>query len=66
MFATTFVAGVDNVLYNYLPKHTFQGNMNAFLSAVMLVLVWLIYFESIRKSVGFLRQGSQAKSLAGS
>jgi carbon starvation protein len=56
MFATTFVAGVESILYNYLPKHTFQGNLNATLSVVMLVLVLIIFVESLRKSAEFLRQ----------
>ena len=55
MFATTFVAGIDNIVDNYLPKHTFQGNMNAVLTVIMLVLVVIIYFESLRKSVQYLR-----------
>jgi carbon starvation protein len=55
MFATTFVAGIDNIVDNYLPKHTFQGNMNAVLTVIMLVLVVIIYFESLRKSAQYLR-----------
>ena len=54
MFATTFVAGIDNIINNYLPKHNFQGNMNAILSAVMLLLVLIIFLESLRKSVAIL------------
>jgi carbon starvation protein len=54
MFATTFVAGIDNIINNYLPKHNFQGNMNAALSAVMLLLVLIIFFESLKKSVAIL------------
>lgn len=56
MVATTFTAGIDNIVNNYLPKHTFQGNLNAVLSIVMLVLVIVICFESLRKSAGLLRQ----------
>jgi carbon starvation protein len=54
MFATTFVAGVLNITDNYLPKQTFQGNLNAFLTAAMLLLVVVIYFESLRKCSQFL------------
>jgi len=54
MFATTFVAGIDNIINNYLPKHNFQGNMNAALSVVMLLLVLIIFFESLKKSVAIL------------
>jgi carbon starvation protein CstA len=50
MFATTFVAGVDNIKNNYLPKHTFQGNLNAAFTVIMLVLVMIIFLESMRKS----------------
>jgi carbon starvation protein len=59
MAATTFVAGVDNIKNNYLPKHTFQGNMNAVLSIIMLVLVVIIFFESLRKMAGFWSRGLQ-------
>lgn len=57
MFATTFVAGIDNIINNYLPKHTFQGNLNASLTIVMLVLVLIIFFESMKKSAMFIRIG---------
>jgi carbon starvation protein len=59
MAATTFVAAIDNIRNNYLPKHTFQGNMNAVLSIIMLVLVVIIFFESLRKMAGFLSKGLQ-------
>ena len=49
MFATTVVAGVMNITGNYLPKHTFQGNLNAALSAVMIILVVVIFIESLKK-----------------
>ena len=62
MFATTFVAGIENIVYNYLPKHTFQGNLNAVVSVVMLALVIVIFLESIRKSIGFLMVGLKDKS----
>jgi len=55
MFITTFVAGIDNLLNNYLPKHTLQGNINAGLSVIMLALVIIIFFESIKKSVKLLK-----------
>jgi carbon starvation protein len=59
MAATTFVAGVYTVIYNYLPKHTFQGNLNAALSTVMLFLVIIIFFEALRKIWGFWKNGLQ-------
>jgi carbon starvation protein len=61
MCVTTFTAGVDSILYNYLPKHTFQGNLNAALSTVMLVLVMVIFVESLRKSAALLRQLAAAQ-----
>jgi carbon starvation protein len=59
MAATTFVAGIDNIINNYLPKRTFQGNLKAALSAIMLVLVLIIFFESLRKIAGFWKNGLQ-------
>ncbi|MCM8760708.1 MAG: carbon starvation protein A [Candidatus Omnitrophica bacterium] len=49
MLATTITAGVENVIGNYLPKHTFQGNINAALSVIMIILVIVIFLESLRK-----------------
>jgi carbon starvation protein len=54
MFATTFMAGLYNIFSNYLPKHTVQGNTNAAVSAVMLLLALYIFFESLRKSYTLL------------
>ena len=49
MFVTTIAAGVMNITDNYLPKHTFQGNLNAALSAIMIVLVVLVTYEALKK-----------------
>ncbi|MDD4900246.1 MAG: carbon starvation protein A [Candidatus Omnitrophica bacterium] len=49
MFVTTITAGILNITDNYLPKHDFQGNLNAALSAVMIALVVVIFFESLKK-----------------
>ncbi len=49
MFITTVVAGVLNITDNYLPKHTAQGDLNALLSAIMIILVVVIFLESLRK-----------------
>ncbi|MCX5635537.1 MAG: hypothetical protein NTW55_06855, partial [Planctomycetota bacterium] len=57
MLVTTFVAGIENIFSNYLPKHTFNGNLNAILSVVMLLLVTIIFFESMRKAASFLKNG---------
>ena len=54
MFVTTFTASVDNIFNNYLPKHNFQGNLNIVLSVVMLGLVLIIFFESIKKAISIL------------
>ena len=59
MGVTTFVAGVDNIFNNYLPKHTFQGNLKVVLSIVMLVLVVIIFFEAMRKIWWFYKTGLQ-------
>ena len=42
-------AGILNITDNYLPKHTFQGNLNAALSIIMIALVVVVFIESIRK-----------------
>jgi carbon starvation protein len=48
MFATTVVAGILNITDNYLPKHNFQGNINAAFSGIMILLVVIVFFESLR------------------
>jgi len=55
MFATTVTASVMNITINYLPKHTFQGNMNALLSAIMLALALVITYESLKKILSLFR-----------
>jgi carbon starvation protein len=49
MFITTVAAGILNITDNYLPKHTFQGNLNAALSIIMISLVVVIFAESLKK-----------------
>ena len=56
MFVTTLTAGIDNILNNYLPKHTLQGNINTTLSIIMICLVIIIFLDSIKKSVKLLRE----------
>ena len=56
MFVTSFVAGVENILSNYLPKHTVQGNLNAGFTLIMLALVIIIFLESAKKLHSLLRQ----------
>jgi len=46
MLATTVTAGAQNIFNNYLPQRTFNGNLNAFLSAAMLILVLIIVIDS--------------------
>ncbi len=64
MFATTFVAGIETITDNYLPKHTFQGNLNAVLTGVMLLLVIVIFVESLRKCAKFLAKPRVLPELA--
>ncbi|MCU0641031.1 MAG: carbon starvation protein A [Candidatus Margulisbacteria bacterium] len=47
MLVTTLAASLENIFYNYLPKGTFNGNLNAALSAIMLVLVIVIVADSL-------------------
>jgi carbon starvation protein len=54
MFATTVTAGILNIKDNYLPRHTSQGNLNAGLSIVMILLVVVIFVDSIRKVYSLL------------
>ena len=49
MFATTVAAGIMNITDNYLPKHTFNGKLNACLSVIMIILVIVITYESRKK-----------------
>jgi carbon starvation protein len=49
MLATTVTAGVENIFFNYLPQRTFNGNLNAFLSATMIILVLIIVIDSSSK-----------------
>jgi carbon starvation protein len=49
MLATTVDAAIENIFYNYLPAGTFNGYLNAALSAVMLVLVLIIVADSAVK-----------------
>ena len=56
MLATTVTASIENIFYNYLPKGTFNGNLNAFLSAVMLILVIIIVIDSFVKWTAYLKQ----------
>ena len=66
MFVTTVVAGILNITGNYLPKQTAQGNLNALLSAIMIVLVVIIFFESLRKIGRIMRTVRTGKHRKGS
>jgi len=48
MIITTVTAGIMTICGNYLPMHTFQGNLNAGLSIVMIILSLIIFVETIR------------------
>jgi len=56
MLVTTITAGIENVFFNYLPQRTFNGNLNALLSAVMIVLVLIIVVDSSTKWYVYLRK----------
>jgi len=56
MFATTVTAGILSAKDNYLTRHTFQGNLNATLSIIMIMLVIIIFFESLKKIYNLRRQ----------
>ncbi|MDD3906061.1 MAG: carbon starvation protein A [Candidatus Omnitrophica bacterium] len=56
MFVTTVTAGIMNITDNYIPKHTFQGNMNAALSVIMIALVIIIFIEAVKKIYSMRRQ----------
>lgn len=56
MLATTVTADLMNIFNNYLPAKTFNGNLNAFLSAAMLILVLIIIIDSSIKWVAYIRK----------
>ncbi|MCX5748899.1 MAG: carbon starvation protein A [Candidatus Saganbacteria bacterium] len=56
MLVTTVDASIENIFYNYLPKQTFNGYLNAFLSAVMLVLVLIIVIDSFIKWFFYIKE----------
>jgi len=56
MLVTTVVAGIENIFSNYLPQNTFNGNLNAALSAGMLFLVIVIIVDSSFNCVQYLKK----------
>ncbi len=56
MLVTTVVADMENILINYLPLKTFNGNLNAFLSGTMLVLVMIIVADCSVKWYGYINK----------
>jgi len=56
MLVTTMEAAIENIFYNYLPQNTFNGNLNAALSAAMLLLVMVIIIDSFNKWFFYLKQ----------
>jgi carbon starvation protein len=56
MLVTTVAAGIENVFVNYLPQHTFKGNLNAALSIIMLILVMIIVIDSSIKWIVYLKE----------
>ena len=49
MLITTVAAGIMNITDNYLPKRTFNGNLNACLSVIMIILVIVVTYEFFKK-----------------
>jgi len=56
MLVTTLTAGIENIIWNYLPQRSFNGNLNTFLSGVMLVLVVIIAVDSFVKWYFYIKQ----------
>ena len=56
MLATTVDASIENIFWNYLPKQTFNGDLNAALSSIMLILVLVIVFDSFIKWYLYLKE----------
>jgi carbon starvation protein len=56
MLATTVTAGVENIFGNYLLQQNFNGNLNAILSAVMLILVGIIVTDSFIKWFFYIKE----------
>jgi len=56
MFVTTITAGFITIFSNYLPMNNFGGNLNAAISFVMIVLVLIVFVESIRKMFEMLKK----------
>ncbi len=56
MLATTVAASIENIFWNYLPKQTFNGSLNALLSAVMLILVLIIAMDTFIKWGAYLKE----------
>jgi len=57
MLATTLTAGIQNIFFNYLPQGTFNGNLNAFLSVAMIILVVIIVVDSSFKWIKEFKTG---------
>jgi len=49
MLATTLTAGIGNIFGNYLPQHSFNGNLNATLTAIMILLIVIIVVDTFIK-----------------
>ncbi|MBI5701230.1 hypothetical protein HZC34_05250 [Candidatus Saganbacteria bacterium] len=54
MLATTISAGVINILDNYIPQHSFNGNLNALLSFIMMALVFFVVIDTTVKMFFYL------------
>ncbi len=57
MFVTTVSAGILNITDNYLPKHNFQGNLDAALSVIMILLIVIVFLDTLKRIYLILYQG---------
>lgn len=56
MLVTTINAGIITIFNYYLPMNNFGGNLNAGLSFIMIVLVIIVFVETVRKMISVFRQ----------
>jgi carbon starvation protein len=56
MLVTTVAAGLENIFAYYLPHNTFNDNLNAALTAIMLVLVVVIVADCAVKWVQYIKK----------
>jgi carbon starvation protein len=65
MFVTTVTASLENIFGSYIPQKSFNGNLNAALSAVMLVLVAAIVVDCCFKWFVYIKKNGWVHVLEG-